>query len=161
MIVGKIYFLLVRIKIKYMELAIIRRETTTAPGGTCTAAAASFFERPGEATHTHTHSHTPSLTHSHTLTHSLLHTLLHSLTHSHTHSHTHTLSFFVRVTLATWESVRACGRARRSVTLHGEPDHHQVRDHGRRPSERCASACTRAYLCVRTYTCVCTDTSVC
>ncbi|EGD72326.1 vacuolar protein sorting-associated protein 26 [Salpingoeca rosetta] len=32
-IVGKIYFLLVRIKIKYMELAIIRRETTTAPGG--------------------------------------------------------------------------------------------------------------------------------
>ena len=27
-IVGKIYFLLVRIKIKYMELAIIKRETT-------------------------------------------------------------------------------------------------------------------------------------
>jgi vacuolar protein sorting-associated protein 26 len=27
-IVGKIYFLLVRIKVKYMELAIIRRETT-------------------------------------------------------------------------------------------------------------------------------------
>eukprot|EP00043_Microstomoeca_roanoka_P012571 m.121848 g.121848 ORF g.121848 m.121848 type:complete len:343 (+) comp15535_c2_seq4:114-1142(+) len=32
-IVGKIYFLLVRIKIKYMELAIIKREVTTAPGG--------------------------------------------------------------------------------------------------------------------------------
>ncbi|CAO3569190.1 unnamed protein product [Mortierella alpina] len=30
-IVGKIYFLLVRIKIKYMELSIIRRETTGAP----------------------------------------------------------------------------------------------------------------------------------
>lgn len=29
-IVGKIYFLLVRIKIKTMELAIIRRETTGA-----------------------------------------------------------------------------------------------------------------------------------
>lgn len=28
MIVGKIYFLLVRIKIKHMELSIIRRETT-------------------------------------------------------------------------------------------------------------------------------------
>ena len=27
-IVGKIYFLLVRIKIKYMELAIVKRETT-------------------------------------------------------------------------------------------------------------------------------------
>lgn len=27
-IVGKIYFLLVRIKIKYMELAIVRRETS-------------------------------------------------------------------------------------------------------------------------------------
>ena len=30
-IVGKIYFLLVRIKIKHMELSIIRRETTGAP----------------------------------------------------------------------------------------------------------------------------------
>lgn len=30
MIVGKIYFLLVRIKIKHMELSIIRRETTGA-----------------------------------------------------------------------------------------------------------------------------------
>lgn len=29
-IVGKIYFLLVRIKIRYMELAIVRRETTGA-----------------------------------------------------------------------------------------------------------------------------------
>jgi len=29
-IVGKIYFLLVRIKIKHMELSIIRRETTGA-----------------------------------------------------------------------------------------------------------------------------------
>jgi vacuolar protein sorting-associated protein 26 len=29
--VGKIYFLLVRIKIKHMELSIIRRETTGAP----------------------------------------------------------------------------------------------------------------------------------
>lgn len=28
MIVGKIYFLLVRIKIKHMEIAIIKRETT-------------------------------------------------------------------------------------------------------------------------------------
>ena len=31
MIVGKIYFLLVRLKIKHMELSIIRRETTGAP----------------------------------------------------------------------------------------------------------------------------------
>ena len=31
-IVGKIYFLLVRIKIKHMELSIIRRETTGAGG---------------------------------------------------------------------------------------------------------------------------------
>ena len=31
MIVGKIYFLLVRIKIKHMELSIIRRETTGSP----------------------------------------------------------------------------------------------------------------------------------
>ena len=31
MIVGKIYFLLVRIKIKHMELSIIRRETTGTP----------------------------------------------------------------------------------------------------------------------------------
>lgn len=30
-IVGKIYFLLVRIKIKHMELSIIRRETTGSP----------------------------------------------------------------------------------------------------------------------------------
>ena len=30
-IVGKIYFLLVRIKIKHMELSIIRRETTASP----------------------------------------------------------------------------------------------------------------------------------
>jgi vacuolar protein sorting-associated protein 26 len=30
-IVGKIYFLLVRMKIKHMELSIIRRETTGAP----------------------------------------------------------------------------------------------------------------------------------
>jgi vacuolar protein sorting-associated protein 26A/B len=30
-IVGKIYFLLVRLKIKHMELSIIRRETTGAP----------------------------------------------------------------------------------------------------------------------------------
>ena len=30
MIVGRIYFLLVRIKIKHMELSIIRRETTGA-----------------------------------------------------------------------------------------------------------------------------------
>ena len=30
-IVGKIYFLLVRIKIKHMELSIIRRETTGTP----------------------------------------------------------------------------------------------------------------------------------
>lgn len=30
MIVGKIYFLLVRIKIRYMELAIVRREVTGA-----------------------------------------------------------------------------------------------------------------------------------
>jgi len=29
-IVGKIYFLLVRIKIRYMELAIVRREVTGA-----------------------------------------------------------------------------------------------------------------------------------
>jgi hypothetical protein len=33
-IVGKIYFLLVRIKIRYMELAIVRRETTGA-GNAC------------------------------------------------------------------------------------------------------------------------------
>lgn len=32
-IVGKIYFLLVRIKIKHMELSIIRRETTGAGEG--------------------------------------------------------------------------------------------------------------------------------
>ena len=31
-IVGKIYFLLVRIKIKHMELAIIKRETTGTGG---------------------------------------------------------------------------------------------------------------------------------
>jgi len=34
-IVGKIYFLLVRIKIKHMELSIIRRETTGAGDYLC------------------------------------------------------------------------------------------------------------------------------
>ena len=34
-IVGKIYFLLVRIKIRYMELAIVRRETTGAGDPHC------------------------------------------------------------------------------------------------------------------------------
>lgn len=34
-IVGKIYFLLVRIKIRYMELAIVRRETTGAGDPLC------------------------------------------------------------------------------------------------------------------------------
>jgi vacuolar protein sorting-associated protein 26 len=32
-VIGKVYFLLVRIKIKYMELNIIRRETSTSAGG--------------------------------------------------------------------------------------------------------------------------------
>jgi hypothetical protein len=40
-IVGKIYFLLVRIKIKHMELSIIRRETTGAGG--CLGLAASLL----------------------------------------------------------------------------------------------------------------------
>lgn len=35
---GKIYFLLVRIKIKHMELAIIRREAAGSGGHGCTAA---------------------------------------------------------------------------------------------------------------------------
>ena len=35
-IVGKIYFLLVRIKIKYMELAIIKRETAGSGMRLCT-----------------------------------------------------------------------------------------------------------------------------
>ena len=42
---GKIYFLLVRIKIKYMELAIIKRETTGSGMGQllCAAYACSFI----------------------------------------------------------------------------------------------------------------------
>lgn len=35
MIVGKIYFLLVRIKIKHMEIQIIKRETTGSGGSCC------------------------------------------------------------------------------------------------------------------------------